>query len=106
MMARTIRPEQMGRGAVDAEPDLVADAHPAVAFVLGGDRFAVRQAGVDEGALAEPLDQLHFGADVRRAVRGDMDMLGAEAELEGAVGKAPARHPRLDLGAVAEADAG
>src|SRR3954447_15290001 len=44
--------------AVDLQRHLVADLDLAVALVLGGDRLAIAEAGVDQGAFAEALDQL------------------------------------------------
>ena len=89
----------MGGGAVDAQHDLVADADAAVALVLGGDRLAVAEAGVEQGALAQPLDQLDGG---RGAFGGDANAFRPHAKLDSAFRQPRARNAGGDLRAIAE----
>jgi hypothetical protein len=58
MVAGAIGIEQMRGAAVDAQAHRVAMLDAAVALILSSDRLAVGQMRIDQGAVAEPLDQI------------------------------------------------
>jgi hypothetical protein len=74
------------RGAVQGQADRVAHGRAAGPGVLGGDRRAVGQAQIDQGAVAQALDELDLGVDQARARRDDLHGLGPQAQAPGGAG--------------------
>ena len=62
MVTDAVHIEQVCGRAVDAQAYCVADLHPACAAILSGDRLAVGEMGVEEGAITETFNEVYLGA--------------------------------------------
>jgi hypothetical protein len=79
--------EKVGLHAIEAQADLVADGHAAVAGVRANYLLAVAQTGVDQRAFAKPFKHIDDAICIALAGGNDAHVLRANSERVFSIGQ-------------------